>query len=141
MFFGFSEFFLVVGVTLFLGLVPKFLDKIGFFLWLGRTEKGKYLASVFGSPEPSVFLRGLVMVLFFITLGFLFLNGVTTDAINYKIHEPAIKMFESCANDFTAVQVGLGEWNVFCNTGGVTLGQSFHYNATGRSVEALLEAS
>ena len=111
---GLNEFVLIVGVTLFLAFIPRILDKVGVFVWLGKSSWGSKVSSFFGSKEPTDFVRGMFVVLFCVTLSFFIFSGVTTQAIQYQIHEPAIKAFEFCNTSFYAQQQSFGVWAIEC---------------------------
>lgn len=110
----FGLFLLIVFVTVSLSFIPTILGRLGLFKVLGSSSQGKRLSGFLGSNEPTDFMRGAVMVLFFVALGYFYLNGITTNALLYQINKPAIDAFSFCNDSFSAVQVGLGDWNVKC---------------------------
>lgn len=113
------EVFDVVGVTVFvtvvLALVPVVLTRAGVFGFLGKSKVGTKIASFLGSKEPTDFMRGACVVLFFLVLGYLFYSGITTSAIMYEIHKPVIERMEVCGNNFDAKQIGMGMWVINCH--------------------------
>lgn len=106
---------LIVLVTLVLAFLPRILGVLGLYKLLGNSKLGIKVSEFLGSKEPTVFWRGVCVVAFFLALGILILNGVTTQAIQYAIHKPAIDSFERCENNFQATQVTFGSWIIKCS--------------------------
>lgn len=97
----FENIFLVLFCAILGALIPALFTKLGFFHALGKTKTGTRVAEFFGSKEPTVFVKNAFQIIVFAYLAHLFFTGITTKALLYELHEPLMKVVETCNGTLT----------------------------------------